>query len=455
MMCLVVLLLMLGASALVAHGASYQVTVLIVPADAGHVVGDGQYQTGEPVQLVAVPNTGFEFVRWTEEDVPVSADSIYSFVADRHRILTARFVSRAESMLFSGTWSGGLTVLPGFSLDTQRFDLQFVPQPGPTAWRARMSTSISGDGTWNDLQFGGSGRLGDIQLSTGLTFNPSASAYRSAYAALQWTGQGMTLGFRADHTAMGGSPPGPYLLYTWTLRSGSVSLTARLDETCDDGAAFRDITAQFTGIEVCCGISARGTVSISRDGFDYLRLSVSDLPVSDALSLDLQLMYTLDGKELTWTPRLAPFCTSCFTLYGDFELGKLDLDGLKIRCCLDDIDTPDCPDCSSSRCPPGSRVGVPYVEYVTATNPSKVPAGFKGAESSYLKFGSCGEGCCGGAFDLELAAFFAPTGGLFGLTRIVGYIAVPWTESLRWEIDAEFSLVGDDTSFKIGWDYRF
>jgi len=358
-------------------------------------------------------------------------------------------------MLISGAWSGGLAVLPGFALDTQRFDLQFASQPGPTAWKARMSTSIFGDGMWKDLQFGGSGRLGDMQLSTGLTFNPSASAYRSAFAALQWTGQGMTLGLRVSHTAMGGSPPGPYLLYTWTLRSGSVSLTARLDETCDDGAAFRDMMAQFKGIEVCSGISARGTVSISKDGFDYLQLSVSDLRMSDALSFDLDLLYTLDGKELTWTPRLASLCTSCFTLYGDFEEGKLNLDGLKIRCCLDDIDASDCPDCSSSRCPSGSRVGVPYVEYVVATNPSQVPAGFKGDESSYLKLGSCGEGCCGGAFDLELTAFLAPTGGLFGLTRILAYAAVPWTERLQWKIAAEFSLVGDDTSFKIGWDYRF
>jgi hypothetical protein len=442
-------------SVVCAHAEPVQITVFVSPSDGGYVLGDGSYAVGETVQLLAIPYAGYAFIGWTEEDRTISTDPSHVFPADRHRVVTARFTERTGQIGVNGRWTGGITLLPGFSVDTQRFELGFDQPPGASAWTTRMTATFSGDGDWTDLQFSGSGGLGDLRTSTGLTFDPLGSGYRSAFLAVQWTGEGMTVGFRASHAAMGGSPPGPYLLYTWTLRTGDLSLTARLEEPCGEGLALRDLQAQITGIELCCGVTLRGVMSFAACGFECIGLYANGIAVTDGLSVDLALRYCLDGKEVSLTPRWDPICLPCIVLYGDLEKGGVDLYGFKIRCCLSDFADPDCPECASVQCPPGSRVRSPYLEYVLASEPSKVPVGFQGDESSYVKVGFCDEGCCGGAFDLELTAFFAPIGSLFGLTRIVGYLALPWSEALRWQIDAEFNFVGGDTTFKLGWDYRF
>ncbi len=453
LLCVAVALLWL--SAVCVHGEPVKITVFVSPGDGGYVLGDGSYAAGEIVQLLAIPYAGYGFVGWTEEDRTISTDPSHIFPADRHRVLTARFTERTSQIGVNGRWTGGITLLPSFSVDPQRLELGFDQPPGPNAWSTRVSTTFSGDGEWTDLQFSGAGRLGDLRTSTGLTFDPLGPGYRSSFLAVQWTGQGLTVGFRASHTAMGGSPPGPNLIYTWTLRTGNLSITARLEEPCGEGLSFRDLQAQISGIEVCCGVTLRGVLSFAECGFECISLYANGITITDALSVDLALRYCLDGKEVSLTPRWEPICLPCIALYGDLETGGADLYGFKIRCCLSDFGDPDCPECASQQCPPGSRVRSPYLEYTLASEPSKVPVGFQGEESSYVRVGFCDEGCCGGAFDLELTAFFAPTGSLFGLTRVVGYVALPWSEALRWEINAEFNFVGGDTTFKLGWDYRF
>lgn len=445
--------------ALVAVGvqaATFQISVWSTPMEGGTVLGDGVYSSGDLVELTAVAMSGYAFVRWTEDGQTISTDPSLFFAAERHRLLTAHFALQQAIIGFSGHWVGSLLLLPGLSVGAQRFELGLRHPQGSNVWDARVSASFSQDGDWTSLQFSGSGQLGDLRINTGLLFDPQGPSYRSSFLATQWTGQGMTVGFRADHTALGGSPPGPYLLYTWTLRTGTLSVTARLEEPCGQGLSFRDFRAQITGIELCCGITLRGVVSFAECGFECISLYADRIPVTDGLSVDVAVRYCLDGKEVSMTPRWDPICLPCVTLYGDLDQGGTDLYGIKIRCCLStDLSIPDCPDCPPTRCPPGSRVGSPYLEYVVATDPSKVPVGFQGDEFSYVKIGHCGEGCCGGAFDVELAAFFSPSGSLFGLSRIVGYLAVPWSEALRWTVDVEFDFVGGDTTLTLGWDYRF
>ena len=71
----------------------YYVSAAVSSAEAGEVAGDGNYNHGDTVALVATANTGYKFVNWTENGVVVSEDAQYSFVILKDRELTANFVS--------------------------------------------------------------------------------------------------------------------------------------------------------------------------------------------------------------------------------------------------------------------------------------------------------------------------------------------------------------------------
>lgn len=70
---------------------SYFINVQSSDNNMGTVTGSGYYNDGETVVITAIPNTGFIFENWTEDNVIVSNDSIYSFVADRNKTIIAHF----------------------------------------------------------------------------------------------------------------------------------------------------------------------------------------------------------------------------------------------------------------------------------------------------------------------------------------------------------------------------
>ncbi len=78
----------------------------------GSVSGQNLFDIGELVTVSAIPNEDYIFVNWTENDSIVSADSIYSFVAEKTRILVANFVSNQCTVSIHNTlggysWGGG------------------------------------------------------------------------------------------------------------------------------------------------------------------------------------------------------------------------------------------------------------------------------------------------------------------------------------------------------------
>lgn len=68
-----------------------RITTVVSPLDGGTVSGSGYYDLGETCTLTATPNTGYSFQKWTENDVEVSIDSVYSFTVTENRTLTAVF----------------------------------------------------------------------------------------------------------------------------------------------------------------------------------------------------------------------------------------------------------------------------------------------------------------------------------------------------------------------------
>lgn len=62
------------------------------PGAGGGTTGDGFYNNGTPVTVVATHNPGFAFVNWTEGGVEVSASAVYPFTVTADRTLVANFM---------------------------------------------------------------------------------------------------------------------------------------------------------------------------------------------------------------------------------------------------------------------------------------------------------------------------------------------------------------------------
>jgi predicted outer membrane repeat protein len=95
------------------------------PAAGGTVSGSGPVNHGATVTLQAMPNSGYNFVNWTEGSTVVSTNPSYSFTATASRTLVANFVLKSYTIVASanpadgGTVSGGGAVNHGDTVTLQ------------------------------------------------------------------------------------------------------------------------------------------------------------------------------------------------------------------------------------------------------------------------------------------------------------------------------------------------
>jgi len=83
---------------------------LVFPAEGGYIIGDTCYEIGKQAHLTALPNTGFEFIDWTEESHLVSTDSILKFMVTDSRSLVANFSLKYYDITVSANPTFGGTV---------------------------------------------------------------------------------------------------------------------------------------------------------------------------------------------------------------------------------------------------------------------------------------------------------------------------------------------------------
>ncbi len=74
-----------------AQTAAYIVSVSANPPAGGAVTGGGTYHQNTSVTVTASPNSGYRFVRWTENGSEVSRSASYTFLAAASRTLVAAF----------------------------------------------------------------------------------------------------------------------------------------------------------------------------------------------------------------------------------------------------------------------------------------------------------------------------------------------------------------------------
>jgi hypothetical protein len=82
---------------------TFSITGSVYPANSGVVNGFNTYTYGQTATLMATPNSGFEFVNWTENSSVVSSNATYSFTVTSNRNLMANFVQSTMIRLKSGT----------------------------------------------------------------------------------------------------------------------------------------------------------------------------------------------------------------------------------------------------------------------------------------------------------------------------------------------------------------
>ena len=85
------------------------VKVFANPAAGGTVSGGGTYAHGAGVTVTAVPESGYEFVNWTENGKPVSTEETYAFNANAERDLKANFRLKTFTITFKD--ASGKTLL--------------------------------------------------------------------------------------------------------------------------------------------------------------------------------------------------------------------------------------------------------------------------------------------------------------------------------------------------------
>lgn len=73
---------------------SYTIDVSADPSNGGTTTGGGTFQEGQSCTVKATTNTGFNFVKWTENDVQVSTNMEYTFEVTANRNLVAHFTSQ-------------------------------------------------------------------------------------------------------------------------------------------------------------------------------------------------------------------------------------------------------------------------------------------------------------------------------------------------------------------------
>jgi uncharacterized repeat protein (TIGR02543 family) len=93
------------------------ISVSANPPAGGEVTGGSLYPHNSNVSLTATPNTGYQFVNWTEDGTAVSTNATYSFTATVSRTLVANFALKSYTISVSannptyGSVSGGGTFM--------------------------------------------------------------------------------------------------------------------------------------------------------------------------------------------------------------------------------------------------------------------------------------------------------------------------------------------------------
>ena len=94
---------------------TYTISVSSNPTNGGWVTGGGTYQQGQSCTVSASANTGYTFLRWTENGTQVSTNASYTFTVTGNRTLVAQFQAQGYTINVSANPTNGGSVTGGGS----------------------------------------------------------------------------------------------------------------------------------------------------------------------------------------------------------------------------------------------------------------------------------------------------------------------------------------------------
>ena len=92
---------------------TYTINASPNPSNGGTVTGNGSYEQGQSCTVQATANTGYMFLRWTENGEQVSTNANYTFTVTGNRTLVAQFQAQSYTITASSTPTNGGSVSGG------------------------------------------------------------------------------------------------------------------------------------------------------------------------------------------------------------------------------------------------------------------------------------------------------------------------------------------------------
>ena len=89
---------------------AFDISVSADPTEGGTVSGGGPYEDGVSATVEATPNSGWNFVNWTEGSTIVSTDLSYTFTVTSARSLVANFTRITHQISLSAEPAEGGSV---------------------------------------------------------------------------------------------------------------------------------------------------------------------------------------------------------------------------------------------------------------------------------------------------------------------------------------------------------
>jgi len=117
------------AAAVIPHSL---VELSVAPGGGGQVEGGGSVETGATVTVTALPDAGFEFIRWSEQGETVSTNASFELVVDQNHSLSAHFAALPPVLVLDPGPAGGLDI--SWPVRVPDWALQESPSLEATSW---------------------------------------------------------------------------------------------------------------------------------------------------------------------------------------------------------------------------------------------------------------------------------------------------------------------------------
>ncbi len=233
---------------------SYSIDVSANPSHGGTATGAGTFQEGQSCTVKATANTGFSFIKWTENDTQVSTNGEYTFNVTSNRNLVAHFSAHAYTIIATPDPENGGTISGsgGYNYGDQ-CTLTATANPGFTfdKWTENGS-QVSTNATYS---FDVTGNRNLIAHFTLKTYTITATAEPTEYGTVTVSGNGQF--HYGDQCTLTATPKPNYSFVNWSKNGNHFSTQATCHIEVTESAEY---VAHFQLPGLNLNVSANPTV---------------------------------------------------------------------------------------------------------------------------------------------------------------------------------------------------